>query len=99
MRLHTTGLGTRIGGSALGAGFLVVGAFAMTASGEAPNAAVADRAFWMGATFAFAGLCALAVSWLVADLSNIWCAPPRRLFGPRLPHKRIDSSSQLRRPD
>jgi hypothetical protein len=80
MKLHTSGIGTRLAGSALGLGFLVIGAFALGVSGDAPNASVADRTFWLGATLAFAGVCALAVSWLVADLSNIWCSPPRRFF-------------------
>lgn len=80
MRLHTSNLGTRLGGTALGIGFLVAGVYALSVSGEAPNPMLADRAFWLGATVAFAGVCAVAVSWLVSDLSNIWCAPPRRPF-------------------
>ncbi len=80
MRLYTSRLGTRISGTALGLGFLVIGIFAISVSGEAPDAAVGDRAFWLGVTFAFAGVSAVAVSWLVSDLSNIWCSPPRRFF-------------------
>jgi len=80
MRLYTSRIGTRIGGTALGLGFLVIGAFAIGVSGEAPDAAIADRAFWLGITLAFAGAVAAAVSWLVSDLSNIWCSPPRRFF-------------------
>jgi hypothetical protein len=80
MKLHTGNLGTRLGGTALGVGFLAIGTFAVSVSGKAPDAAVGDRAFWLGATFAFAGVCAVAVSWLVDDLSNIWCSQPRRIF-------------------
>ena len=80
MKLYTSNVGTRICGTALGLGFLVIGVFALCISGQAPDAAVGDRAFWLGATFAFAGVVAVAVSWLVSDLSNIWCTPPRRFF-------------------
>jgi drug/metabolite transporter (DMT)-like permease len=80
MQLYTRDIGTRIGGSALGLGFIVIGIFAVSISGEAPTADVGDRAFWLGVTFAIAGVSAVAVSWLVSDLSNIWCKPPSRFF-------------------
>jgi hypothetical protein len=80
MRLYTGNIGTRVAGTALGIGFLAIGIFAVSVSGNAPDVGVGDRAFWMGATFAFAGLCAVAVSWLVQDLSNIWCRPPARFL-------------------
>ena len=80
MKIYTSGLGTRIAGTALGLGFLAAGVFALSVSGDAPDAAVGERAFWLGATVAFAGAVAVAVSWLVSDLSNIWCSPPRRTF-------------------
>jgi hypothetical protein len=83
MQLHTSNIGTRLSATALGLGFLAIGIFAILASPDAPDAAVADRAFWMGATFTFAGISAVAVSWLVADLGNIWCSPPRRIFHSR----------------
>ena len=51
MQLYTSNIGTRISGMALGVGYFVIGVFALSVSGEAPNAAVADRAFWLGATF------------------------------------------------
>jgi hypothetical protein len=78
VKIHTTGLGTRVAATLLGIGFLIVGATALMMSPSAPNADLADRALWMGITFLVAGLAAIAVSWLVADLSNIWCKPPRR---------------------
>ena len=80
MKLYTSNIGTRLGGSALGLGFLVIGLLAARHSGQAPDAIIADRAFWMGVTFAIAGVSAMAVSWLVSDLSNIWCSPPSRIF-------------------
>ena len=80
MKLYTSKVGTRIGGTALGLGFLVIGILAAIYSGKAPSAAIGDRAFWMGVTFAIAGVSAVAVSWLVSDLSNIWCSPPSRIL-------------------
>ena len=86
MRLYTSRIGTRIGGTMLGLGFLVIGVLAASFSGAAPNADVGNRSFWMGVTFAIAGLAAVSVSWLVSDLSNIWCSPPPRSV--RLPRSR-----------
>jgi hypothetical protein len=87
MKLYTSGLGTRIGGTALGLGFLVIGVLAAAFSAEAPNAVVADRTFWMGVTFAIAGVAAVSVSWAVSDLSNIWCSPPPRSLRNRPPRR------------
>jgi hypothetical protein len=36
----------------------------------------------MGVTFVIAGVAAVSVSWLVSDLSNIWCSPPPRSVRP-----------------
>jgi hypothetical protein len=65
----------------LGIGFLAVGATSLVMSPSAPDAYLADRALWMGITFLVGGVAAIAVSWLVADLSNIWCKPPPRSWG------------------
>jgi hypothetical protein len=78
MRIHTSGLGTRVGATLLGIGFLVVGGTSIIMIPSAPDDYLADRALWMGITFFVAGIGAIAVSWLVADLSNIWCKPPPR---------------------
>jgi hypothetical protein len=59
-------------------GFLAVGATSLAMSRDAPDAYVADRALWLGFTFVVGGVAVIAVSWLVADLSNIWCKPPPR---------------------
>jgi hypothetical protein len=80
VKINTTGLGTRVGATLLGVGFLAVGATSIAMSRGAPDAYLADRALWMGFTFLVAGVAAIAVSWLVADLSNIWCSPPSRFF-------------------
>jgi hypothetical protein len=85
MKLYTSRIGTRIGGTALGLGFLVIGALAASFSGVAPDAEVGNRAFWMGITFVIAGVAAVSVSWLVSDLSNIWCSPPPRSVRPGRP--------------
>ncbi len=77
-KIYTKDIGTRVGGTALGLGFLVIGALAAGFSGQAPDAAVGNRALWLGVTFVIAGVSAVAVSWLVSDLSNIWCRPPPR---------------------
>ena len=62
----------------LGMGFLAVGATSIAMIPSAPDPYLADRALWMGLTFLVAGVAAIAVSWLVADLSNVWCKQPRR---------------------
>jgi hypothetical protein len=67
----------------LGLGFLAFGATSLAMSGSAPDAYLSDRALWMGITFLVAGVAAIAVSWLVADLSDIWCKPPPRSWHDR----------------
>jgi hypothetical protein len=78
VRIHTTDLGTRLAGSALGLGFAAIGAFAIFVSPDAPDALTQDRSLWLGVTFLIAGVSAFSLSWLLADLSNVWCRPPRR---------------------
>ena len=78
MKLYKTILGTRILATLLGIGIFAFGAFSFSVRDLAPDENLADRALWMGLTFMFAGVCAVAVSWLVSDLSNIWCRPPKR---------------------
>jgi hypothetical protein len=80
VRLHTSDLGTRLAGSALGLGFAAIGAFAILVSADAPDAATGDRSLWLGVTFLIAGASAFSLSWLLADLSNVWCRPPRRFL-------------------
>ncbi len=78
MKLYTNNIVLRICATLLAIGWAVVGLFALSMVGQAPDAELADRAFWMGVTFLIAAAAALSVSWLVADLSNIWCIAPRR---------------------
>ena len=83
MKIYTTGLGTRVAGSALGLGYAVIGVFAVFVSGDAPDTIIQGRSLWLGITFLIAGVSALSVSWLVSDLSNIWCRPPRKFLRPK----------------
>jgi hypothetical protein len=83
VKIHTTVLGTRVAATLLGIGFLAVGATSLAMIPSAPDAYLADRALWMGLTFLVAGVAAIAVSWLVDDLSNIWCRPPPRSWDGR----------------
>ena len=78
LQIQTSNLWMRIGATVLAAGWAVVGIFSIHMSAEAPNADLAGRAFWMGITFLIAAASAVVVSWLVRDLSNIWCIPAKR---------------------
>ena len=78
LRLHTSNIGFRLVATLLGLGYSVVGAYVLYISDSAPQAHLADRAFWLGVTFLIAGVAAISVTWLVSDLSNIWCRPPKR---------------------
>ena len=84
MAFHTNNLAIRIGATVTGVCYGIVGGFSLYMSGRAPNAELADRAFWMGVTFLVACALALGVSWLVKDLSNIWCIPAKKTKYPRL---------------
>ncbi|MGI9525387.1 MAG: hypothetical protein ACR2PG_27475 [Hyphomicrobiaceae bacterium] len=89
VKLQTSGLPTRVGATLLAIGYGAVGIFSLAASSEAPTPDLADRAFWMGVTFLIAAFLALSVSWLVTDLSNIWCIPARRTRQKRLTEKDV----------
>jgi hypothetical protein len=78
LRVHTSRLGFRLVATGIGIGYAVVGSYVLAIHDSAPTAQLADRAFWLGVTFLIAGVAAVAVTWLVADLSNIWCRPPKR---------------------
>ncbi|MGI9421666.1 MAG: hypothetical protein ACR2PA_00555 [Hyphomicrobiaceae bacterium] len=84
LKFHTNNLVIRICATILALGYASVGWFAIQMSSGAPTDVLADRAVWMGVTFVIAATLALGVSWLVADLSNIWCIPPRSSKLPRL---------------
>lgn len=77
MRLHRNGLATRLLGTALGVGFLVIGAYAVFGADETVGAVARERAFWFGVCALVGGIWAVGVSWLEPDLSGVWCRPPR----------------------
>jgi len=78
VRIHGNQLATRILGTLAGIGFLAIGAYAMFGADETVPLFARDRAWWYGATALVAGVWAIAVSWLDADLSGVWCRPPRQ---------------------
>jgi len=78
MRIHHTNLGFRLFATLIGLGFLAVGVFALTGGGEAVNEVARERATGFGITAIVGGVLALALTWLVEDLGNIWCRPPKR---------------------
>lgn len=84
MKIQTSRLWLRLGATLTGACYGAIGAFSIYMSGQAPNAELAGRAFWMGVTFVIACVLAISVSWLVRDLSNIWCIPAKRSKQTRL---------------
>lgn len=84
MKIQTSRLWLRLGATLTGICYGIIGAFSIYMSGEAPNADLAGRAFWMGVTFLIASILAISVSWLVQDLSNIWCIPAKRSKQTRL---------------
>ena len=77
MKIYTNNIGFRLMATVIGIGYGVVGLYALAVSEQAPSAMLVDRAFWLGVTFLVASVAAVAVTWLVADLSNIWCRAPR----------------------
>lgn len=77
MRVHTDQLGTRIAGTLLGLGFVLLGLYALFGGGDAVDPALRERASGFGVAALLAGMAAILVSWLVGRLDNIWCAPPR----------------------
>lgn len=58
-------------------GLCAFGIFSLVQIPDAPDAMLADRALWMGITMNIAGVAAILASWLVPDLSGIWCRSPR----------------------
>ena len=78
MRIHHTNLGFRLFATLIGVGFLAVGIFALTGGGETLTEVQQERATGFGIAATIGGVCALGLTWLVEDLSNIWCRPPKR---------------------
>ena len=84
MNIQTSNLALRMGATLMGTCYGIIGAFSIHMSHQAPDADLAGRAFWMGVTFLIASVLAISVSWLVQDLSNIWCIPAKKSKQTRL---------------
>ena len=71
-------LAIRIGGTLLGACFILVGSYALFGSGEEISDIERERAVAFGLTAVIGGVLAIAASWLEQRLNEVWCAHPRR---------------------
>jgi hypothetical protein len=78
VRIHTNQLAIRCLGTLIGLGFLAIGAYAMFGADDSVAAWALERAWAFGITALVGGVWAIGVSWLDADLSGVWCRPPRR---------------------
>lgn len=78
MQLYRDHLPTRIGGTVLGALFILVGCYALLGGSEAITAIERERVVAFGITALIGGLFAIAASWLEPRLNEVWCAHPRR---------------------
>ena len=78
MRFHRDQRLVRILGTLTGIGFVAFGSYAMFGADDSVAIFARERAWWFGATAVIGGIWAIAVSWLDADLSGVWCRPPRQ---------------------
>lgn len=78
VRLYRDRLAIRIGGTALGVGFLLIGAYALLGGGESMSDIERERAVAFGFTAVIGGIAAIVGSWAERRLHDIWCAHPRR---------------------
>ena len=78
MRIHHSNLGFRLIATVISISFIAIGLFALLGGDETVTALERERADGFGMTAVLTGVLALALTWLVEDLSNIWCRPPRR---------------------
>lgn len=69
---------TRICGTLLGIGFVLMGAYSIVGAGEYATGVSHERAMGFGTAAIIIGVIAVLCSLLVKDLSNIWCRHPRR---------------------
>ena len=79
VRIHTDRPAIRVLGTLTGAGFLAVGTYAIFGADASVAEALRERATWFGITALVGGVWAIALSWLDADLSDVWCRPPRSI--------------------
>jgi hypothetical protein len=82
MKVHKNNPAIRLIGSLVALGFLVMGLYAIFGAAPELPEVTRDRAFWFGITCIVAAVFALPLSWLIKDITGVWCAPPRRnIFG------------------
>lgn len=77
MQFHKDQLNIRIPATVLGISFFCFGLFSIIGGTDQSDPYIQDRALWFGITLLIAGVLAVAISWLVRDLHNIWCVYPR----------------------
>ena len=77
VRIHTDQPAIRVLGTLTGGAFLAVGGYALFGADASVTEALRERAAWFGVTALVGGVWAIGVSWLDADLSGVWCRPPR----------------------
>ena len=77
MKVHRTHLKMRLGGTITGVGFMLIGLYALFGGGDDLSPLVRERAQSFGFTATVIGVIAVTMSWLSADLSGVWCRPPR----------------------
>ncbi len=77
VRIHTNQPAIRVLGTLTGVAFLAVGGYAIFGADASVAEALRERAAWFGVTALVGGVWAIGVSWLDADLSGVWCRPPR----------------------
>jgi len=77
MRVHTNQLAVRVLGTLTGIAFIAVGGYALLGADASVAESLRERAAWFGITALVGGAWAIAVSWLDADLSGVWCRSPR----------------------
>jgi len=78
LHIHRDQPVTRICGSLLGIGFILIGAYALLGADAVVSEVSRERATGFGVTAVIIGVIAVLCSLLVEDLSNIWCRHPRR---------------------
>ena len=77
MQLYRDHIVIRTLGSLLGAGFVVVGLYAVFSSGPDVAGDAVERAGAFGVTAMITGVLAIFGSWAEPRVKEIWCARPR----------------------
>ena len=78
MKLHLSNLGFCLFVILIVVGFFVIGVYVLLGGDGTVTELQRERATGFGWTAVLGGLLALGLTWLVEDLSNIWCRPPKR---------------------